>query len=127
MAPRDVALKIVDQMPSSELVERLEVAGPGFVNIWLKHELIQTELNTLLDKVSSAGNIWLKHELIQTELNTLLDKVSSAGNIWLKHELIQTELNTLLDKVRAGNIWLKNEPQHTTRQGKLSWQHLAQA
>jgi arginyl-tRNA synthetase len=100
MAPRDVALKIVDQMPSSELVEKLEVAGPGFVNIWLKHELIQTELNTLLDKVR-AGNIWLKHELIQTELNTLLDKVSSAGNIWLKHELIQTELNTLPDKLTA--------------------------
>jgi hypothetical protein len=93
MAPRDVALKIVDQMPSSELIEKLEVAGPGFVNIWLKHELIQTELNTLLDKVR-AGNIWLKYELTQTELNTLLDKVR-AGNIWLKHELIQTELNSL--------------------------------
>ncbi len=40
------------QVPASqELVERMEVAGPGFVNIWLKQELIQSELNTLLDKV----------------------------------------------------------------------------
>jgi hypothetical protein len=61
---------------------------------------------TLLDKVR-AGNSWLKHELIQTELNTLFDKVSSAGNIWLKHELIQAELNTLpvLDKLTAVPIF----------------------
>ncbi len=97
-------------------------------SIRLKHELIQAELNTLLDKVR-AGNIWLKHELIQTELYTLLDKVR-AGKIWLRHELIQAELNTLLNKVRAGKINLaqawthSGRAQHTTRQGKLSWQHL---
>jgi len=56
LAPRDVALKIVEQVPASELVDRLEVAGPGFVNIWLNHDLIQTELNTLLDKVKNSFN-----------------------------------------------------------------------
>ena len=53
MSPRDVALRIVEQIlpPSTEVVERLEVAGPGFVNIWLKPQLIQDQLNALLDKV----------------------------------------------------------------------------
>ena len=58
MAPRDVALKIVAEIPvaSHDVIEKLEVAGPGFVNIWLKPDLIQAELNALLDKVKPLNH-----------------------------------------------------------------------
>ncbi len=55
LAPRDVALKVVDEVACS-LIEKLEGAGPGFVNIWLKQDIVQAELNTLLDKVFSCAS-----------------------------------------------------------------------
>ena len=36
MAPRDIATKIVDNVPENQLIQKLEVAGPGFVNIFLR-------------------------------------------------------------------------------------------
>lgn len=35
LAPRDIANKIVGNVPSCEAIDKLEVAGPGFVNIFL--------------------------------------------------------------------------------------------
>ena len=36
MAPRDIANKIVENIPANDLIEKLEVAGPGFVNIFIR-------------------------------------------------------------------------------------------
>jgi arginyl-tRNA synthetase len=33
--PRDVAVAIVENLPASDLIERTEVAGPGFINLFL--------------------------------------------------------------------------------------------
>ena len=50
VAPRDVANKIVEQIPSSDLIEKLEVAGPGFVNIFINKTFIEQSLMKILDK-----------------------------------------------------------------------------
>jgi arginyl-tRNA synthetase len=34
--PRDLAAKIVSRIPSEGLIERVEIAGPGFINFWLR-------------------------------------------------------------------------------------------
>jgi arginyl-tRNA synthetase len=36
MPPRDLAQAIIDKMPNSRQVERLEIAGPGFINFYLQ-------------------------------------------------------------------------------------------
>ena len=36
MAPRDIANKIVENIPANDLIEKLDVAGPGFVNIFIR-------------------------------------------------------------------------------------------
>ena len=36
MAPRDIATKIVAHVPVNDLIEKLDIAGPGFVNIFIK-------------------------------------------------------------------------------------------
>jgi len=36
--PRQIAKKIVNNLPFSELVERVEIAGPGFINFFLTNE-----------------------------------------------------------------------------------------
>ena len=50
VAPRDVANKIVEQIPSSDLMEKLEVAGPGFVNIYINKTFIEQSLMKILEK-----------------------------------------------------------------------------
>ena len=44
MSPRDVAAKVVAQVAESDLIDRLEVAGPGFVNIFLKKSFVEREV-----------------------------------------------------------------------------------
>ena len=48
--PREIATKIVANLPAEkdEVIEKVEVAGPGFVNIYLKTEFLEGQLNTLL-------------------------------------------------------------------------------
>jgi len=50
MSPRDVAAKVVAQVAESDLIDRLEVAGPGFVNIFLKKSFVEREVQDLLEK-----------------------------------------------------------------------------
>jgi arginyl-tRNA synthetase len=48
--PKKIAQKIIDSLPSSTLVERCEIAGPGFINFFLekksKNQIVET-INTL--------------------------------------------------------------------------------
>ncbi len=52
MSPRDVANKILEKVPregpSSALVEKLEVAGPGFINIFIKLSYVEDVLTSVL-------------------------------------------------------------------------------
>lgn len=50
MSPRDVATKVVEKVSPDEVIERLEVAGPGFVNVFVKKQFIESELLDLLEK-----------------------------------------------------------------------------
>lgn len=46
--PRDIAKKIMDNTPKHVLVEKLEVAGAGFVNLWLGREYGYQALSNIL-------------------------------------------------------------------------------
>lgn len=46
--PRDVANNIMSKIEESSLVSKLEVAGAGFINIYLKKEFTQIILTTLV-------------------------------------------------------------------------------
>merc|ERR1719342_496409 len=48
--PKEVATKIVAQIPSSDLIEKLEVVGPGFVNIFLSRSFVESSLMTVVEK-----------------------------------------------------------------------------
>lgn len=48
MAPRDVANKILEKVASNELIEKLEVAGPGFVNIFIGKAFVAGHVKDLL-------------------------------------------------------------------------------
>ena len=55
VSPRDVAAAILAKIPSNhEIIESLEIAGPGFVNVRLKREYVADKLTKLLIKVISS-------------------------------------------------------------------------
>ena len=50
MPPRDVANKVLEKINSSNnLIEKLEVAGPGFVNIFIKKSFVSAQIKDLLN------------------------------------------------------------------------------
>lgn len=47
--PRDIAQSIIDALPESELVDKVEIAGPGFVNFHVSPAAFHLELQRILD------------------------------------------------------------------------------
>lgn len=50
IAPREIAEKIVCNLPSHDLIEKTEIAGPGFINIFLSREYGVKSLSTIFEK-----------------------------------------------------------------------------
>ena len=56
MKPRDLAQAFLDVMPASdELIERLEIAGPGFINVFLKQGAQQQTITHILEQGEQYG------------------------------------------------------------------------
>lgn len=53
--PRDLAQAIIDALPASEHVARVEIAGPGFINFFLAPAAYHRELLRVLDEGSAYG------------------------------------------------------------------------
>ena len=57
-SPRDLAQELADAVASSPRVERAEVAGPGFVNLWVAREWYRDALAEILAAGSDYGAGW---------------------------------------------------------------------
>ncbi|MDR1831357.1 MAG: arginine--tRNA ligase [Fusobacteriaceae bacterium] len=61
--PRNIAGKIRDALPENEIIERLEVAGPGFINIFLKNSFLGSAVRQTLTEtydfsfLDTAGDV----------------------------------------------------------------------
>jgi arginyl-tRNA synthetase len=66
--PREVAQQIIEAMPQDSCIEKIEIAGPGFINFFLAQESTLTIVNDIL----AAGNTFgqsnaANHEKVQIE------------------------------------------------------------
>jgi arginyl-tRNA synthetase len=61
--PRQIADELVGALPESggDLVERAEVAGPGFVNIWLKSSVVEAAVDVIRRRGAEYGRIAAAH------------------------------------------------------------------
>ena len=50
MSPRDIAARIVDEIGSNEQLDKVEIAGPGFINFHLGASAYHAELATILEQ-----------------------------------------------------------------------------
>ncbi len=52
--PLDIANQLKDSL-SDEVIEKVEIAGPGFINFWMKQGAIADVINTVLEKSEDYG------------------------------------------------------------------------
>ena len=45
--PREIANTLIENFRKNDLIEKLEVAGPGFINIYLKNSFLNSELKKI--------------------------------------------------------------------------------
>jgi arginyl-tRNA synthetase len=55
MPPRQLAQKIIDAIPANEAITRVEIAGPGFINFFLKSGAANALISDVLDKGRQYG------------------------------------------------------------------------
>lgn len=54
-SPRDIAYAIVDSLPDNDLIEEVEIAGPGFINLRLKQSVHQNVLHDVYTRKEDYG------------------------------------------------------------------------
>ena len=54
--PRDIATAIIEKIPESELVDKVELAGPGFINFHLSKIALHRELGEILRQGDRYGH-----------------------------------------------------------------------
>ncbi len=54
--PQEIAQKIVAVFPKTDYLEKIEVATPGFINLWLKNDYLGTELVEVLREKEKYGS-----------------------------------------------------------------------
>lgn len=55
MAPRDLAGKIIEAFPANQVIEKIEIAGPGFINFYLKSDAAQQIVKRVLQEKNQYG------------------------------------------------------------------------
>ena len=82
MKPRQLAQNIIDQLPKSEILERVEIAGPGFINFFLKQDAHQATVVDILENGHRYGD-----SKIGANISTLVEFVSAnpTGPLHIGH------------------------------------------
>ncbi|HHD80149.1 MAG TPA: arginine--tRNA ligase, partial [Campylobacterales bacterium] len=47
--PREIASTVIEKIDTTNIIEKVEVAGPGFINIWLSNKWLANEATDILD------------------------------------------------------------------------------
>ncbi len=55
MPPRALAERIIESLPDNELIEKIEIAGPGFMNIFLNKSVATAVINQILQEKDQFG------------------------------------------------------------------------
>ncbi len=72
MPPRELAQAIIDNIPRSRQVEKMEIAGPGFINFFLQHCALTGTVNDVLRQREQFGR-----PLVRADENITLEYVSA--------------------------------------------------
>ena len=51
--PNDLAMGIINELKKNKEIDKLEIVGPGFINIFFKTDFWQKQLKDLLENIDS--------------------------------------------------------------------------
>ena len=54
-SPRDIAAAIIQNLPPNDQIEKVEIAGPGFINFYLSPDAYHAEIASILEQVEEYG------------------------------------------------------------------------
>ncbi len=57
MSPREIATRVVEHLPSVPFVGKVEVAGPGYINVSLDTSWLTAQVEVILDAGEAFGNL----------------------------------------------------------------------
>lgn len=80
MNPRQAASLIVDKI-NMDFIEKIEIAGPGFINFFLKNDLLYSVIDKIFDQTSHFGDQKIKNETINIEYVS----ANPTGDLHLGH------------------------------------------
>ncbi len=70
LSPREVAKQIVEHLPNKEWFKEIEIAGPGFINLWLNPKYLEQELVRMFSDKKLGAPINLKKDKIIVEFSS---------------------------------------------------------
>ena len=81
--PRTIAQMLVDAMiDDATHFERIEIAGPGFINFYVDKAVFRDVIRTILRKKSAYGNVNLGED---TRVNIEFVSVNPTGSLHIGH------------------------------------------
>jgi len=63
--PREIAQEIIENLPENELIEKVEIAGPGFLNITVKPEIIVEIFSNINEKYGNSEELKGKKIMVE--------------------------------------------------------------
>ena len=94
--PREIASEVVEHIDTTGMVSKVEVAGPGFINIWLNNEwLAKVTTETLDDKRVGVGFVENPKRVVVDYSGPNMAKQMHVGH--LRSTIIGDTLATLFE------------------------------
>jgi arginyl-tRNA synthetase len=94
--PREIATTIIEHIDTTEMIAKVEVAGPGFINIWLNYSWLSQQANSIVnDKRVGVGYVETPQKVIVDYSGPNMAKQMHVGH--LRSSIIGDTLATLLE------------------------------
>ncbi|CAA6798823.1 MAG: Arginyl-tRNA synthetase (EC [uncultured Sulfurovum sp.] len=94
--PREIATQVLAEIDTTGMISKVEVAGPGFINIWLNNEWLSEQTIAILDDTRvGVGQVEKAQKVVVDYSGPNMAKQMHVGH--LRSSIIGDTLSTLLE------------------------------
>jgi arginyl-tRNA synthetase len=94
--PRQIATNVVEHIDTTGMIAKVEIAGPGFINIWLNNDWLSTQTTAILDDSRvGVGQVEKAKRVVVDYSGPNMAKQMHVGH--LRSSIIGDTLATLLE------------------------------